>query len=168
MDLAESTLILIATILMIAGLMLSFVPVMPGPVLVWAVAIIFAVLEGFQRMTPAAVLVVTLLMIGGSASDLWLPFFGIRTGSLSCQSTLGAFIGGILGTFLIPVPIAGTLLGSVIGALLVEFIHRREVRQAARAGKTAFKMYLLSYAVQLVASIAIFAVYVVSLESTKG
>jgi len=153
-------------VLMIAALILSFVPIMPGPVLVWAVAVIFAVVEGFERMTPAAVLVATVVMLLGSASDLWLPFFGIRTGSLSCLSTIGAFAGGMIGTFMIPVPIIGTLIGSVLGALLVEFTRGREIRRAVRAGKIAARNYVLSYVVQLVASVIIFVVYVVSVQTT--
>lgn len=166
MDFTEQSLILISAVLMIAALILSFVPIMPGPVMVWAVAIIFAVAEGFERMTPVAVLVATLVMLLGSASDLWLPLFGIRTGSLSCLSTVGAFAGGMIGTFFIPVPIIGTLIGSVLGALLVEFTRGREMRRAIRAGKTAARNYLLSYVVQLVASIIIFVVYVVSVQTT--
>lgn len=166
MDIAEPTLVTLATILMIAGLILSFIPVMPGPALMWAIAVIFAVLEGFERMTPLATIVVTAIMLVGSASDLWLPLFGIRTRGVSCQSTLGAIVGGILGTFFIPIPVLGTLIGSVAGALLVEFIRLRELRQALNAGRHAIKMYVLSYVVQFVASIAIFIVYVISVQST--
>ena len=165
MDLAEPTLILLATLLMIAALILSFVPILPGPLLVWAVTIIFAVIEGFQRITPAAAIGATAIMVLGSASDLWLPIFGIRTGGLTCLSTIGAFIGGFIGTFAFP--ILGTLIGSVAGALLVELFRFREVQKALRAGTTAAKMYVLGYIVQLVASVAIFAVYVVSLQTTR-
>lgn len=166
MDLGQSALILTATILMIAGLALAFVPIMPGPVLMWAIAVIFAVLNGFQRMTPAAVLVVTLLMIAGSASDLWLPLLGIRTGGLTCLSSIGALIGGLVGSFVIPIPLVGTLVGAAAGAVLVELTRRREFKQAVGAGKTAFRNVLLSYIVQLIASFAIFAVYIVSLQTT--
>jgi uncharacterized protein len=164
-DLTETTLVASATILMVLALVLSFLPIMPGPVLVWAVAVIFAALEGFERMTPLAVLVVTLIMIVGSVSDFWLPFFGVRTSGVSCQSTIGAFVGGLIGTFFIPIPVVGTLIGSVGGALLVELLRLRELRQAMRAGKHAFKMYVLSYVIQLVTSIAIFVVYFISVRA---
>lgn len=165
MDLAEPTLILLATLLMIAALILSFVPILPGPLLLWAVTIIFAAVEGFQRITPVAAIGATGVMVLGSASDLWLPIFGIRTGGLTCLSTVGAFVGGFIGTFAFP--ILGTLIGSVAGALLVELVRFRQLPKAVRAGTTAAKMYVLSYVIQLVSSFAIFAVYVVSLLSTR-
>ena len=166
MDFAEGTMVVIATILMIATVVLAFIPVMPGPMLAWAVSVIFAVVEGFQRMTPVAVVAVTVVMLLGSTSDLWMNFFGVRTGGLSCLSSIGAFVGGLIGTFFIPIPVVGTLLGSVGGAMLVELVRLRQLRHAVRAGQTTAKMMAISYAVQLSATLIIFVIYVVSLQTT--
>lgn len=166
MDFAESTLVVIATILMIATVILTFIPIMPGPVLAWAVSVIFAIVEGFERMTPAAVVGVTIVMILGSTSDLWMNYFGMRTGGLSCLSSVGAFVGGLAGTFLIPIPVIGTLIGSVAGAIVVELVRLREIRQAVRAGQTTAKMMAISYVVQVVATLLIFVIYIVSVQST--
>jgi uncharacterized protein len=167
MDITESGLILAATILMITGLVLSFVPAMPGPFILWGIAVGFGVANGFQRMTPAAAVMATVLMVLGATSDLWLRLFGVQTGGLSCLSSVGSFIGGMVGTVVIPIPIVGTMVGVVGGALLVELVRIREWRQAMSAGRTAFKMFILGYAIQLIASFAIFAVYIISLEVTK-
>jgi uncharacterized protein len=167
MDITESGLILAATILMITGLILAFVPAMPGPFILWGVACGFGALEGFQRLTPTAAIAATVIMVLGATSDLWLRLFGVQTGGLSCLSSVGSFIGGMVGTVLVPIPLIGTMVGVVGGALLVELVRIREWRQAMSAGKTAFKMFVLSYVVQLVASITIFAVFIISLEVTK-
>lgn len=166
MDFAEGTLLLIATLLMVGSLILAFIPIMPGPVLVWAVAVIYAVIEGFERMTPVAVVGVTAVMLLGSTSDLWMNYFGVRTGGLSCLSSIGAFIGGLVGTFAIPIPVIGTLIGSVAGAVLVELVRLGELRRAVRAGQTTAKMMAISYVVQLSASLIIFVIYLVSLQTT--
>lgn len=166
MDLAESTLVVIATILMIGTVVLAFIPIMPGPVLAWAVAIVFAIATNFERMTPVATVAATGIMLLGSTSDLWMNFFGVRTGGLSCLSSIGAFIGGLVGTFFIPIPVVGTIIGSVAGAALVELVRLRELRRAVRAGQTTARMMAISYGVQLAATILIFVIYIVSVQST--
>jgi uncharacterized protein YqgC (DUF456 family) len=168
MDLAQTGLLLAATILMIGALILSFVPILPGPVLVWAVSTLFAVLDGFARMSATAVLVSTAIMIAGATSDFWLPAFGVRTGGLTCLSAVGAFVGGIVATPLIPVPIFGTLIGMVLGAALVELVRLKQIGRAVAAGRVALKLYVASYLVELAASIAIFVVFIVSVQSAPG
>ena len=155
----------LAVPLLIVGLVIAFIPAMPGPVIVWGIGAVVGALDNFQHMTVMAFIIATLLLVIGSTSDFWLPLFGIRTKGGSCQSTIGAFVGGMVGTFFIPIPILGTLIGCVCGALLVEFARLREFRQALAAGRHALKMYVLSYVVQVSASIAIFAVYLVTLQT---
>jgi hypothetical protein len=162
----DSTLILITTIVMIVTVVLAFIPLMPGPAMVWAVAIIFGALEGFERLTPLAAVTMTIVMIVASTSDLWLPLFGIKSGRASCLSTVGAFIGGVIGTFVIPIPILGTLIGMVIGALVVEFMRIGDMAQAWSAGREALTTYLKSYLIQLAAVFTIFVVYMWSLLAT--
>jgi uncharacterized protein len=155
-----------ASVGMVAALVIAFIPVLPGPLLVWGVALVFALSDGFHRVTPAAGVFMTALMVTGVGSDLWLPAFGIRTGGLTCLGAVGSFIGGALGTFFIPIPLLGTLIGCIVGALLFEFLRFREVRKALQAGQSAAKMFILGYIVNLVISMAIFATYLISVLST--
>lgn len=151
---------------MIGTLVLSFIPVLPGNVLVWGAAIGFGIANQWQRFTPTAGVVATILMIIGATSDFWLPFLGMKTGGLTCLSAIGSLIGGLVGTFLIPLPICGTLIGAVGGALLVELVQFRNLRRAMEAGQTTAKMFVVGYALEVAISIAIFVVYVVSVAST--
>lgn len=163
MNIAQSLLIATASVMMIVALVLAFIPLLPGPMLVWAVAIIFGVLDGFQYLTPAAAIITTVLMLIGVTCDWWLAIFGVKTGGMSCLATIGSFAGGFLCTFLIPIPVVGTLIGCVLGALLFELARFREIRKALQAGQSAAKMFVLSYAVELVASIAIVVTFFISL-----
>jgi uncharacterized protein YqgC (DUF456 family) len=71
-------------------------------------------------------------------------------------------IGGVLGTFLIPVPILGTLIGAVVGAMGVEFVRFGELQIALDAGGHAFRLYLLSVTVEFASSLLIIAVFALS------
>jgi uncharacterized protein YqgC (DUF456 family) len=168
MDSAETSLLALSVILMGVGLIVSFIPLMPGTILLWLIAVISAYLEGFERIPIISVGIITILMILGATNELWMPLLGIRAPGGSCWSSLGAFIGGLLGTFFIPIPIIGTLVGYVLGALLFELARLRELRRAIHAGRSAFRTYFLNYVVQVVISLAIFAVFVVSLWITGG
>jgi uncharacterized protein len=167
MDIGESALVTLAAVLMVVAFALSFIPMMPGAMVVWVVAIGFAILEGFKRMTPLAAVIATLIMAVGTLSDFWLPLLGVKSQGASCLATIGASVGGLLGTFFIPIPILGTLIGCVIGALIAEFVRLRQLRQAIQAGRVAFKMFVVGYAVEVVCSLGVVIVFFVSLWLTR-
>ncbi|MBN1202596.1 MAG: DUF456 domain-containing protein [Anaerolineae bacterium] len=167
MDMAESVLIVIAFALMIVGLGLTVIPFVPGPLLVWAVGLVFAILNGFERVPYISLAVMTLIMLAGSTTEFWTPLLGLRTEGSSCMATLGSLIGGLAGTFMIPIPIIGTVAGMVIGALLFEFLRQGELQGAARAGGTALKLYLLGVVFEFASSVAILLVFAVSIYLTR-
>jgi uncharacterized protein YqgC (DUF456 family) len=156
----------VALVLMVISLFLSLIPLIPGPLLVWGIGTLFAFLNEFERVTYLAVGLMTLLMVLGSTAEFWLPVFGLKTQGGSCLTSLGSLGGGIIGTFLIPIPILGTAIGAVVGALLVEMLRVGELRGALSAGKRAFELYLLSMVVEFAASGAILVVFIVSLWVT--
>ncbi len=167
MGIAESALIILALVLMLLGLLFSFIPFIPGPLVVWGVGIVCAALTDFDRVTLLAAALMTALMIAGSTSDLWLPPLGMQMQGGSCLTSLGSVAGGLLGTFVIPIPLVGTVAGMVIGALLVEFMRVGEVGPAMQAGRAAFKFYLWGIVVEFTASVGILLVFAISVWITR-
>jgi hypothetical protein len=94
----------VTLVLMIAGVFLSLVPILPGSLVVWGIALVAGLIDNFQRITPTAFVVMTIIMVIGQLSDFWLPLFGIQSGGLSCTASIGSMSGGMVGTFIIPVP----------------------------------------------------------------
>lgn len=150
---------------MIGTVLLSIIPYIPGPTLTWAIGIVYAVVV--QPLPVPALVVMTLLMAAGATSDFWLPLFGVRVRGLSCLGAVGSLIGGVVGTFLIPVPIFGTLIGSVAGAMLVEFGRLRELRQAMQAGSIVVKLYIIGAIVQFCFSLAIFLAFALAIAAIR-
>jgi len=155
----------VTIILMLLGVVVALIPVMPGSLVVWLIALAAAAIDSFQRISPAAMIVMTVVMIVSQLSDFWLPLLGVQTGGLSCASSLGALVGGLAGTFLIPIPLLGTLIGTVAGALLIEYIRRGQATPAIAAGKQAARLFVIGYALRLVSSVIIVITYIVSLAS---
>ncbi|HLU08886.1 MAG TPA: DUF456 domain-containing protein [Oceanobacillus sp.] len=166
MEIAESALVTISVIVMVLGVILAFVPILPGALIVWAIGIVSAWLTQFERVTPVAAIVMTILMVISMSSDYWLPMLGVKTSGLSCLSAIGSIIGGLIGTFVIPIPIVGTLIGTVLGALILEYVVLREKTRALRAGQVALKLFVIGYILELVMVFAIVAVFLVSIAST--
>jgi hypothetical protein len=166
MEIAQSALIPISVIAMVIGVLLAFIPVLPGALIVWAIGIVSAWANHFERITPAAAIVMTILMLTSMSSDFWLPLLGVKTSGLSCLAAIGSIIGGLIGTFIIPIPIIGTLIGTVLGALIIEYVALREKGRALRAGRVALKLFIIGYILELVMTFTIFAVFIVTIIST--
>ena len=85
---------------------------------------------------------------------------------MGCRTSLGSFAGGFLGTFLIPIPLLGTVIGLVAGALLMELAQFGDLRKAMGAGQAALKQFVVGYALTIAIIVAILVVYVISILST--
>lgn len=153
---AESILILIALIAMVASLFLILIPALPVTALEWAIAMIFAALTNFSIVTPGVALWLTLLMLIGSTSGLWLPLFGLR-GGISCPGLIAFFVGGIIGTAVIPVPFLGTIVGGVVAVLIVEYARVQDWQRALRGGSTALKVILTTMLIEFSFSVLVVA-----------
>ncbi len=157
---ATAALHTVVVIAMIVMLVLTLIPYLDGPLFIWGLALLYAVLSGL--VPGPAMLIMTLLMLAGVTSEYWLPIFGLRIEGMSCLGAVGSFVGGILGTLFIPLPILGTIIGMVAGAMLVEFARLRQLRRSLQAGKAALKLYLLGVVVEISFGLVILLVFIIS------
>lgn len=164
----DTALMFLVLVLMVMLLVVSIIPNMPGPALLWLVGTIYAISEQFERVTIWAVVVMTVFMAIGSTSDLWMRLLGMRNRGSSCWAVLGSVFGGLLGTFLIPIPILGTLIGAVAGALIIELLHAREIQTAVVAGRSVIESYVLGVALELLMGTAIILTFLASVWLTSN
>lgn len=157
----------VTIILLVLGTVVALIPIMPGSLVVWLIALAAAIIDGFQRISPAAMIAMTVVMVVSQLSDFWLPLLGVKTGGMSCAASMGSLIGGIAGTFLIPIPLLGTLIGTVVGALLIEYARRGQATPALAAGQQAARLFVIGYSLRLISSLAIVVIYIISLASSS-
>ena len=167
MQIDPTILLILATALMLVTLVLALIPILPGSLMPWAVGIVYGALTGWQRVTPAAAAVMTGLMLVGVTADYWRPLLGAKTTGMGCRTSLGSFAGGLIGTFLIPIPLVGTVIGLVAGALVMELLQFGDLRKAMGAGRAAFKQFVVGYVLTIAISVSIFVVYIISVISTQ-
>lgn len=130
----------------VAGLVGTFVPVLPAAPLIVVGALLAAFLTGFAGLTwPWLGLVLALGLLGMLLDNLAAAWGSRRFGG-SRNGLIGALVGGLLGMFFFPV---GLLLGPLLGALAGELLARRTLREAGRSAGGAVLGLLAGTGVKL-------------------
>lgn len=112
----------------------SFMPIVPGTLLAWVAILVYAwPHDGFESFSPWIFALITLVAIVAGTADLWLPLLGAKSTGASWKTLAVGLLGGIAGTFVIPIPVFGTVIGYGAGILLAEYLRLREWRPAVKA-----------------------------------
>jgi len=142
-------------VLILLGLIGAVVPVLPGSLLIWLGAFVWANANGFKDLGWGTLALLGVMVVITWGSDLALTTLISRKSGASKKAVLGAIIGGILGGALLTwvFPIAGTILGGIVGAgigiLVVEYLTRRNLRASLKAAGGYILGYLASAALQV-------------------
>jgi hypothetical protein len=152
--LGESLVLLIVLITFGIGLLGTFVPVIPGTLLVWAGVLFYAwPFDGFETFSPWVFALITLIGLVAGTSDLWLPLLGAKSTGASWRTLAVGLLGALLGTFLLPLPVLGTIVGYGAGILLAEYIRLGAWRPAVKATFGGVIGWGLSAVVELAGSL---------------
>jgi uncharacterized protein YqgC (DUF456 family) len=124
-------LIIISSILMLAGLIGVVVPVLPGIQLAWLGLLIYAWGTGFEEISLAITIVFTVLTLLSLLLDYFIQVIGAKKFNASKYGLIGVFIGSTLGIFIFG--FWGIILGPVIGAIAGELIAAGNIKQALKS-----------------------------------
>ncbi len=113
----------------LVGVVGSFVPALPGAVIIWGGAILHGLMTGWSPLGLKAQLIIAGLALAAAAGQLIISAAGAKRFGSSNWGVLGAGIGLLVGTFAIPVPVIGSLLGAFLGALVLELTVGQKKRQ---------------------------------------
>lgn len=140
-------LIILAFILIIVGIIGSFVPILPGPPLAWA-GFFVASFSSFVNISTTVLIVTAIITIALSIFDYIFPSLNVRRKGGSKQSERAAFIGGIIGIFFGP---WGIILFPFIGALLGEMLlNGSNLNQSLSIAIHSFIGFILSTGLKLI------------------
>lgn len=131
----DIVLLIIAALLVIIGMLGSFLPVLPGVPLSWIGLLLLHLTDPVpvNYLFLGITLVVTLLMI---VLQYLIPALGSRYFGGSKRGMVGATVGLIVGIF-IPIPF-GIIIGAFGGAFIGEVLNKSESRTAIRAAFGSF------------------------------
>ena len=149
----------VAYILIILGVIGSVVPLLPGPLIIWIGALVWAWDNDFARVGVPTLAFLLILALVAWTSDFFINTILSRRAGASWKSIFGSILGGILGGILlsglIPVPIFGSLIGATIGALVGAFVVEYLDKRDTTAAFTAMKSYIGSVALASIVEIVI-------------
>jgi len=166
MQQAATLLTLVAYLLIIVGLIGSILPILPGPLLIWLGAMLWAWTDGFRAVGWPTLVALGLLAVLAWVSDLILATVGTRKAGASWKAVVGAIIGGIAGAILLSgvIPVIGTVLGTIVGALigilLAEYYDKRDWGRAYQASKGYIFGSVAARVLEVLLSLLMVAVFV--------
>lgn len=126
-------------LLLLAGFLGAWLPVLPGlPLMVAGALAVKLLVPGTLSWWTVAVFAVTAL--AGLGLDALATAFTSRLAGAGRAGILGALLGGLVGLFF---GLPGILLGPFLGACLGELVARRPVPEAIKAGAGAALGFLV-------------------------
>ncbi|PLZ98364.1 hypothetical protein CEN50_11615 [Fischerella thermalis CCMEE 5268] len=131
---------LLLVALMIVGIIGSVVPALPGASLILIAIIIWGFVKGSFAAISAPLIVTAIVLVLSIGVDLLAGYVGAKQAGASKWGQIGAIIGlvagflGLLPTLPVGGPLLGLLFGPLVGAIIAEFIYRRDFILAVKAG----------------------------------
>ena len=142
-------LLILSAVLLVTGMLGSFLPVLPGVPLSWVGLLLFYLTSvvPFSYTFLGVTLLVTLIVV---VLQYVIPAMGSKYFGGSKKGMIGATIGLIVGIF-IPIPF-GIIIGAFAGAFIGEVINRSDSRTATRAAFGSFIGLLASTFMEFIIS----------------
>ena len=117
-------LLVLAFVLLGAGVLGVFIPILPGPLLSYF-GLLALQWSDYGNFTFAFLLIWALVTLAVTIMDYLLPSIMARRFGGSRASSIGSFLGLVAGMFFLP---QGIILGPFLGALVGELIYQRVLK----------------------------------------
>ena len=145
-------------ILTIVGIIGSFLPVLPGPIMGWVGLLLLHLTKAipmsytFLGITLAISIIIWVL-------DYIIPAMGTKKFGGSKEGAIGTTIGLIIG-LLAPIPL-GFVIGAFLGALVGELIHdNKDFNKAIKASFGSFLGFLASTTLKFIVSLIFLGLFI--------
>jgi len=148
---------IVAGVLVIAGIIGTVAPALPGSVLVFAGLLLAAWIDGFEKVGWAPLTVLGVLTALSFVADIVATGAGAKKAGASKQAVIGATIGTIVGIFF---GIIGIFVGPFAGAAAGEFLAKRDLVRAGKVGYGTLFGLVLGAAMKIALALAMVGVFV--------
>jgi hypothetical protein len=148
------TVTLAAMFISLLGVLL---PLVPGVALIWLVALVYAIAEGFKNIDPITMIVLSVIALPGISADIWVSSLGAKAGGASLWSIVASLVGGVVGFLVSTLP--GAIIGALVGLMAVELLRAKDWRQALKASGGWIAGWLLATVVQIITGVIMIAIF---------
>jgi len=150
---------ILATVLVIAGIIGTVLPVLPGAPLVFAGLLVAAWADDFVFVGVRTLVLLGVLTALTFVIDFITTALGVKRVGASRYAVWGAVIGTAVGALF---GIPGLLLGPFVGAVGGELLAGRTVKQAGRAGIASWIGFIVGTLGKLALIFAMICIFLVS------
>lgn len=155
-----TTLLWILSVALVAiGIAGTILPILPGVPLVFVGLLLAAWAGDFQAVGWPVLLVLGVLALLSILVDFAASSLGAKRVGASRAAMLGAALGTLLGLFF---GLPGLLIGPFAGAAVGQFLVRRNLADAGRAGVGAWVGFLLGSVAKLALAVAMVVIFAVA------
>jgi uncharacterized protein YqgC (DUF456 family) len=161
----EILLIVIASVLMILGIVGSFLPILPGPITSWFgfLLLYYSTLVEVSNKFLVITLIIAIIIW---ALDYVIPAMGTKKFGGSRAGMIGTTIGLLVGLFS-PIP-GGIIIGPFLGALFGEMLNKADSKTALKAAFGSFLGFLTSTFIKFLVAVIYLGLFVSILWEHKS
>jgi uncharacterized protein YqgC (DUF456 family) len=156
----------LAVAFILIGILGVIVPILPGVLLIWLTILAYAILEGFSSIDPITFVFITVIAVVTGTADIWMAFFGSKSGGASLLSMIYGVIGALIGFLVLGAiaPLIGSLFGGILGysagVLLGQYQKQRDWNLALKASLGGLAGWGIATFIELGGSLLILALFV--------
>lgn len=149
----------VVLLVMLIGVIGEILPAIPGMILIWIAALVYALVDGFDRIgwwTIGLMIIIWLIASGIDWIATWVTAkkIGVSWWGLGL-SVLGTIIGTIIFNFW------GMIIGMIVGALVGEYIHKREIIKSLKAGGAVVVGFVFGGVIKLMMAMTMIFIFLV-------
>lgn len=157
----EIFLVILGVLLMVLGILGSFLPVIPGPLTSWVGLLVLHFTEGVQLSTTFLV-VTSIVAVFIYVLDYIIPAIGTKRFGGSKEGMIGTTLGLVVG-IITPIPL-GIVIGPFAGALIGEMVHRNDINKAMKAAFGSFLGFIASTFLKFIVAIIYLGLFIAKLS----
>ena len=155
------TLLWIASVaLIVAGVVGTVLPALPGTLFVLAGIVLGAWIDDFQRVGVGVVIAVSVLAVLAWVLDYVAALLGAKRAGASRQAVIGAALGTVAGVF---TGFIGLLFMPLAGAALGEYLARSDHRRAVSVGVATWLGIIVGLVAKVVLAFMMIGIFVAAL-----
>jgi uncharacterized protein YqgC (DUF456 family) len=149
----------VTLLVMLAGFIGSFVPLLPGPPLVLIAALGHWLWFRPHSASTLVLIFLTALTAMALLLDHFASVYGAKRFGATWRGLLGAFVGGVIGIFF---NIPGIIIGPFLGAMAFEMLGGYKIDKASQAGVGATLGVFAGIVGKCVVSVVMIAAFTLS------
>jgi len=150
-------LIIVAALLLVLGIIGSFLPVLPGPLTSWIGLLVLHFTDAIP-MDKSFLIITFVFAMFIWILDYIIPVIGTKRFGGTKYGMIGTTIGLIVG-LVAPIP-GGIIIGPFLGALVGELLNKSDSKTATRAAFGSFIGFLASTFIKFVVAVVYLGLFI--------